>query len=374
MKSTHDASDDARRPSTLRDVLFKDVRAGDLPGTFSRDLRNLYQFYLSDEERARLARVGRVRRTMKIILWIFKSLLLKLSPIRRLLLVTALLLFVLGRTSMNVGGVSFTPNLSLWGFLILLFTLMLELRDKLLARDEIDVARQVQLALLPTQLPSPEGWAIWSYSRPANDVGGDLIDYFDFRPGGVAVALGDVAGKGLGAALLMAKLQATFRALAPQNDSLAELGRGLNTILYRDGLENRFATLFCVRIDPGRPCLRYLNAGHNPPLLARAQRIDSLPASSQPLGILPDATYTEDSVDLEPGDLLLIYSDGLVEARGPQGNEFGLDKLRRLIPQLRGLTVERAGARLLEEADRFLAGEPPHDDLSLVLLQRTGRD
>jgi hypothetical protein len=316
MRDSRDATGKRPRLSRLKDFLFTDVRASELPGTFSRDLRNLYHFYLSDEERTQLASLGRVRRAFRIILWIFKSLLLKLTPIRRLMLVTALLFFALGRPSVSLAVGPFPLNLNFWGFLILLFTLMLELRDKLLARDEIEVARQVQLALLPTHLPSPDGWTIWSHTRPANDVGGDLVDYFDFESGGVAVALGDVAGKGLGAALLMAKLQATFRALAPRADSLAELGRGLNTILYRDGMENRFATLFCFRVDPGRSRLRYLNAGHNPPLLARLQRLDSLPASSQPLGMLPDSTYSEGSVDLEPGDLLLVYSDGLVEARG----------------------------------------------------------
>lgn len=359
-----------RRASSIKDELFGGFRARDFPGTVRRDLKGLYDFYLSDEEHSHLDSMGRVGRFFKMSLWILRNLLLRLSPVRRILLVIALLFFLLGRIEIGIGEAGFGTNLRPWGFVILFFILMFELRDKLLARDEIEVARQVQLALLPRHHPTIPGWSIWGHTRPANDVGGDLLDYLALDAGGMLVTLGDVAGKGLGAALLMAKLQATLRAIAPACPSLSELGARLNTILYRDGLDNRFATLVCMRLDPGSDRIHVLNAGHNPPLLVRSGGIESLPASGRPLGMLPDENYTEMTHEFAEDDLLIIFSDGLVEARDTADQEFGTARIRQLLPGLRDLTVERAGERMLQEIERFMEGRPPHDDLSMILMKR----
>lgn len=377
MSGTKDESPGPGPPrARLGNILFRDVRARELPRTLRRDLRDIYRFYLDDESRARLARVGRCRRAWKIFIWTARSLLLKLAPLRRMLLITSLLLLILGRTSLVIiGPIVLTPTIRLWlSILMLLFVLMLELKDKLLARDEIELARQVQLALLPSVHPQPSGWAIWSYTQPANDVGGDLVDSFDLGSGEIGVALGDVAGKGLSAALLMAKLQATLRALAPSIRSLGDLGAELNRILHRDGLENRFATLFYLCIVPGSPRLRYLNAGHNPPCLLKPETITWLDPSGRPLGMLPGGSYEESLVDLQPGDLLIVYSDGLVEARNRDDEEFGDARLLELVGTLRGLSAEQCGARLLQAVHGFLGDEKPHDDLSLVVVERRTAD
>ena len=163
-----------------------------------RDIRRLYDFFLAEERRAELARMGRVRRAVSMLLWILKSLLLKLSPARRLLLVAAFICTLVGFKRFRMGDVDLTVNFHPWAFLLVLIVLMLELRDKLLAKDEIAVARQVQLALLPARDPQIPGWGVWSYTRPANDVGGDLVDYVDldgFRHG---VVVADVSEKGSG--------------------------------------------------------------------------------------------------------------------------------------------------------------------------------
>ncbi len=373
MQTQKETSAGRERPPSFKNALFGDVRAREIPGGVGRDLKSLYEFYLSEEEKTRLSDTGRIRRFFKMLAGILRNLLLRLSPVRRVLLVTAIICFLLGRVSIGlVGDAHVGANLRPWGFLLIVFVLMLELKDKLLVRDEIEVARQVQLALLPTRYPRIDGWAIWGHTRPANDVGGDLVDHVGLNGRAHAVALGDVAGKGLGAALLMAKLQATFRALAPGCESLADLGARLNAILHRDGLDNRFATFVCARLEPGAPRIRYLNAGHNPPFVARADRIDALPPSGRPLGMLAGTTYNEGSVDMEPGDLLLAYSDGLVEARGALEEEFGVDRIRRLLPELRDVTVESAGRRILEEVERHIAGRRPHDDLSIILIQHLG--
>jgi hypothetical protein len=359
---------------SLREVVFQDFRAAELPRQARRDLRQLYRFYLDEDRRAELAAMGRMRRGFKAAAWLLKSLLSKLSPGRRVALAAALLMGVLGRTSfplLGIGELRFSTDLRLWGFLILLVVLMLELKDKLVARDEIEVARQVQVALLPRRHPQPAGWSLWSFMRPANDVGADLVDYIDLDGGRLGVVLGDVAGKGLGAALLTAKLQATLRALVPQCLTLGDLGSRMNVILHRDGIDNRFATLFYFEIEPATGGVRYLNAGHNPPfLLRRGAGLETLEASSIPLGMFGEIACVEGALVLEPGDVLVAYSDGLTEARNARDEEFGADRLRSLLPRLQGLPAERAVEVVIQEVNTFLGEERPHDDLSLVVAAR----
>jgi sigma-B regulation protein RsbU (phosphoserine phosphatase) len=249
---------------------------------------------------------------------------------------------------------------------------MLELKDKLLARDEIEVARQVQLSLLPKSQPSLAGWDVWSATTPANDVGGDLIDYLDGAQGRLGIALGDVAGKGMGAALLCAKLQATLRALAPVAANLESLGASLNGVLERSGLDNRYATLFYAEIGADSSAVRYLNAGHNPALLVTDDAIEALEASSLPLGMLPGIAYTQGSATLSVGDLLVLYSDGITEATNAFGEEYGLPRLKQAVRAVSSLPAEAAARRILESAGRFVDGEKPHDDQSILVLRRTG--
>ncbi len=360
-----------REEPRLHQVVLEDLRRpGPLRQTFVRDLKDLYSFYLDEDRRAELASMGGLRRFFVVTAWLFKSLLMRLLPSRRLMLLAAIVLWLFG-TRVQVGSVDLEIGLRPWAFLLLLVVLMLELKDKLLARDEIEVARGVQLALLPKGSPRCEGWQFWSVTVPANDVGGDLVDYLALPGDRLGAALGDVAGKGLGAALLMAKLQATLRALAPGSPRLDDLGTRLNEILYRDGLENRYATLFYLEIVPGSGTVRYLNAGHNPPYLLRAVTTEALRSSSLALGMLPEVSFAEGRVEMGPGDLLVVYSDGLTEARDPADREFGVERLEALLPRLRDLAPEQAGARMLDEFHRFVAGARRHDDLSLLLVRRS---
>ena len=360
----------ASQEQDLHKVVLEDLRKTDFFGHIRRDLRDLYSFYLTEERREKLAAMGVVQRTFIFWGWLFKSLMMKLSSARRLALLAGLLLLLFGGVHWKFGDVSISLDFRILGTVAVLAVLMLELKDKLLARDEIEIARQVQLALLPRRHPQMAGWTIWSYTRPANDVGGDLVDYLEMDGGRLGVALGDVAGKGLGAALLMAKLQATLRATAPDSTSMAGLGTLLNTILLRDGLENRYATLFYFEMEPGTGRIRCLNAGHNPPYVLRGSCLETLRAGSPPLGMLSSARFVEDGVDLSPGEMLVAYSDGLTEALNEQEVEFGTERLTALVGGLRGLPAEEAGARLLAAIDQFLGVARPYDDLSLVVISR----
>jgi len=353
----------------LGHIVIEDLRSA-RPTAILGELRALYNFYLDEDSRTRLAQMNRFQRAFLLLGWTAKSLLMKLSPARRILLLLALLLAMAGWTQFTIGVWDLETNLAPWGFLLLVIVLMLELKDKLLVRDEIEVARQVQLLLLPRSKPTIPGWSAWSYSRPANDVGGDLVDYIEldgFRHG---LVLGDVAGKGLGAALLTAKLQATLRALIPESVSLDDLAGQVNTIFVRDGLDNRFATLFYVEVEHNSGQARYVNAGHNPAFVIRENGMELLGASSLPLGMLPGSIYEEAALTIGPGEIILAYSDGLTEAENETGEQFGMERLETLLTQMGNKNPQVIGRRLLQEVDQFLGDERPTDDLSLIVIVR----
>ena len=219
--------------------------------------------------------------------------------------------------------------------------------NKLLAQHELETGRAVQFALMPAQHPTLPGWETWLYTCPANEVGGDLVDYLMVRENTLGITLGDVAGKGLGAALFMAKIQATVRAIAPNFDSLAELGEEVNHIFRRDGLPGRFVSLVYLEVVPNQGQVRVLNAGHFPPIVIRREAIDEMPKGAPALGLMPNAPFMEQSTSLEVGDLLLVYSDGVTEARNEEGEFFDDERLKALLPTLRG-TGETSRTRLTE--------------------------
>jgi serine phosphatase RsbU (regulator of sigma subunit) len=338
---------------------------GDLEQTLRRDLKDVYHFYIDEDSRRRLAGMGPLGKSFYFIVWLAKSMFFKLTPARRVLLIASVAAPTL---SFQVEGADF--RLDGVGYLILLVILLLELKDKLTARDELEVGRAVQVALLPRQNPQISGWDVWLYTEPANEVGGDLVDYLQINEGRWGVALGDVAGKGLGAALLMAKLQATLRALAPGFDGLGEMGTELNTIIYRDGLRNRFASLIYLELVPDSGDLHVLNAGHLPPVVMAKGKAHEMPRGGPALGLLPRWAYEESVVRLRTGETLLVYSDGLTEAINERGEFFGDRRLQELFSQIDGLSAEGMGKRLLDEVDQFVSGGPRSDDLSLLILKR----
>ncbi len=360
-----------RTGSNLGATVLHDLQTAEIRRTLRRDFQELYTFYLDDERRARLATMNRVQRVVLVVAWLLKSVFLDLSPVRRLLVLLACAGFVVERISLRTQSLDIDVSLLPPSFVALLVVLMLELKDKLLAHDELAVGRQVQLALLPRAHPALPGWSIWMYTRPANDVGGDLVDYLPVGDDGLGLMLGDVAGKGLGAALLMAKLQATLRALAPECATLGELGARTNAILARDGLPNRFATLVYAEIEAGRGEVRMLNAGHLPVYVVGGRGLVSYPATAVPLGIVPLAEFFEQRVVLEEGDLLVICSDGVTEARSAVGEFYGDERVRALLRAVdRTTDAPVVGERLRAAVESFSADAPQSDDLSLVVIRR----
>lgn len=348
--------------ATLGRTLLTDIRRPDLTSTLKKDLRETYQFYLDDDEREALSDMGKIKRWFLTSWWVLKKVFLELNSVRRILLLLAAF-FVFDGAGSSPGEVAA-------GFGIVLLILFLELKDKLLAEDEIAAGRAVQLALMPAENPTLPGWRVWLYTMPANDVGGDLVDYLqlDDRLG---LALGDVAGKGLGAALYMSQLQATLRALAPRASSLAELGVQLNDVVARDRLPNRFASMAYLEVRPNYGRAHVLNAGHMAPYVIRGSgRIEEMAKGDAALGILRRAEYTMQHIDLEEGDILVAYSDGVTEARDQAGDFYGNGRLRAVLESVRGQPAETAGRAIVDSVSRFLGEARPNDDLSLAVLQR----
>jgi sigma-B regulation protein RsbU (phosphoserine phosphatase) len=339
-----------------------DVQRGGFWAAIRRTFEDLESFYLSDEYRLRLQEMPRVKRFFVRLWWLLKSLFLKLTPARRVLLIFALICLVSMRQSISTddGRISGGVEIPLLGGLLLLVLLMLELKDKLVARHELAAGRAVQRALMPEGNPTIAGWDVWLYTMPANDVGGRH-----------AIALADVAGKALPAALLMAKVQATLRALATEASSLTDLAAHVNTILCRDGLPNRFVTLVYLELHAESGHITLVNAGHMPPIVVSHAGFHDLPRGSMAMGLMPRTTFEEQQVELQPGEMLVVYSDGLTDAMNADGEFYGDQRLRALMPGLSALPAADAGTRLLASVNTFINNARPYDDISLVVLKRT---
>jgi serine phosphatase RsbU (regulator of sigma subunit) len=353
-----------RQASEFTRSVFDEFREGEMPTTLRRDFRETYDFYLDEAQRRELAAMGRFKRSLWSAWYLLKGLFLKLTPTRRLFILIGVVLLIDGMPTDTLEIVA--------AFFIVLFVLGLELKDKLLARDELEAGRAVQLALMPSATPRVEGWDIWMHNVPANDVGGDLVDHIDLEDGRTLITLGDVAGKGLPAALMAAKLQATIRAIAPADASLEDLGGRLNEIFCRDGLPNRFASMIHAEVPPDSDRVRFINAGHMPPLVVRDGRLDEVGRGGPAIGLSLGATFRAQSVNLAKDDILVLYSDGVTEARNEIGRFFGDDRFQDLIRYMHGMNAASAGARILRAVEEFVRSAPQSDDLSLVIIRRTG--
>lgn len=347
----------------LHRKVIEDLGSGDLKRSIETDFRAIYHFYVNDQDREELATIHPSKRWFHVAMWMFKNSVLHLTPGRRVLLLVAGLLFING-----IGGPGWSMVL---GFLALFLILMLELKDKLLAVDELEAGKAVQAALMPRVPARLSGWDIWMYTRSANHVGGDLVDYLELDHDRLGVAIGDVAGKGLGAALYMARMQSTLRALAPLFDDRAALGSEVNSIFRRDGLSDRFVSLIYMQLESDLDRVTLVNAGHFPPIIIRKDRVDRLGRGAPAIGVVPDPQYRQQTMDLVAGDVAVFYSDGVTEARNEEGDFFGEERLLSHLGRMHNLPSETVGNRLLSYVDIFVTDAPQTDDLSLVVIRRT---
>jgi sigma-B regulation protein RsbU (phosphoserine phosphatase) len=237
--------------------------------------------------------------------------------------------------------------------------------------QELQLASEIQQRFQPTAPPVVPGYELQGISFPCYEIGGDYYDFIEREDGRLVVTLGDVSGKGTAAALLMSSLHAAVHAQAASHNSLAETISAVNNYLADNTPTNRFVTLFYAELDPQTGGLSFINAGHNPPLIVHhAGTVENLAAGGLPLGIRQDAEYREGRTQLQPSDVLVIYSDGVSEATSPQGEEFGTDRLYEVVA--RNLDASAAGIRDRIEAalTKWAQGTPAGDDITLVIVKR----
>lgn len=239
---------------------------------------------------------------------------------------------------------------------------------------EVEIAREVQERLFPQNLAEIQGLDYCGACRPALGVGGDYYDFLVLPNGVLGIAIGDVSGKGIAAALLMASLQASLRGQAIRGTTdLADMIVNVNRLVYDASASNRYATFFYAQYEPGTRRLTYVNAGHNPPMILRKQGVDwqiiRLEEGGAVVGLLPNFPYTQATVDLEKGDLLLAFTDGISEAMNPEEEEWGEENLIETAKACDGLSAADMISVIVEAADRFAAGAKQHDDMTLMIVR-----
>lgn len=238
---------------------------------------------------------------------------------------------------------------------------------------ELEIAREVQEQLFPQSVPALPGVDLAGCCRPARGVGGDYYDFLVLAGGRAGIAIGDVSGKGIPAALLMAALQASLRsqALAAPADLTALMGN-LNRLICESSAPNRYATFFYAEYEPGPRRLGYVNAGHNAPMLFRRGGPPGEPLRLERggpvIGLLDAVPFEQGVVRLEPGDVLVAFTDGISEAMNPAGEEWGEERLAAAVQGCRGRPAREIAARVLQAADAFAAGAEQHDDMTLVVM------
>jgi serine phosphatase RsbU (regulator of sigma subunit) len=239
-------------------------------------------------------------------------------------------------------------------------------------REELAIARRIQRAFLPEAPPDLQGFEIEGWNEPCRETGGDYYDYLRLPGGRLGVAIGDVSGHGIGPALLMANARSALRALLQLAESPADVLGRLNDVLVPDMLEDHFMTMFVGVLDLSTKRFRYAVAGHERPLLLRANGDDfvTLDGKGMPLGIVPGLRYAEgDVVTLRHDDLLVCFTDGLWEATNHSGEMFGHDRMMAALLRARALSAADIVSVVRQEASDFAEGAPQSDDLTLVALK-----
>ena len=348
---------------------------------FETEARASYRLYSRDvaaKTPEGLTPRGRHLHVVKEFFWaVFE----KLSPARRVLLLAALILLMIPRSGMRYVGengkeFAIEIDLHFWAALVLLLLLILEIADRVVMKRDLQIAREIQSWLLPGAPPQIPGLAIAYSTRPANTVAGDYYDVFP-RPGKtneenrVVLAVADVAGKSIPAAMLMATFQASLKTLSTAQVALPELAANMNRYACTNSQGGlRFTTAFLAEYDPVLRRLVYINAGHNNPILHRASgQIERLDVGGLPFGIMPDVTYQTGAVTLAPGDWLVIFTDGLVEAENARAEDYGEGRLMTAIDAAKSFSPAELLKRLMTELDLFVGNTPQHDDVTCMLLK-----
>ncbi|MGA7515117.1 MAG: PP2C family protein-serine/threonine phosphatase [Candidatus Sulfotelmatobacter sp.] len=346
---------------------------------FETEARASYRLYSRDVAAKTPEGLTRRGLHLHVVKEFFWAVLEKLSPARRVLLLAALIMLVFPTSDITYrgNGVHVVElDFHFWGGLLLFGLLILEIADRVVMKRDLQIAREIQTWLLPGAPPQIPGISIAYITRPANTVAGDYYDVFP-RPGKtnedsrIVFAVADVAGKSIPAAMLMATFQASLKTLSTAQVALPELVANMNKYACSNSQGGlRFTTAFLAEYDAARRVFNYINAGHNNPILRRASgAIERLDVGGLPLGILPEARYESASITLAPGDWLIIFTDGVIEAENARQEEYGETRLLAAIAAGATTTPADMLKRLMAEVDLFVGSTPQHDDVTCLLVK-----
>jgi serine phosphatase RsbU (regulator of sigma subunit) len=384
-------------PRAFFEAYTKDFSKEEFGKLFTYETPEAYRFFANGINTAELEGLPWHRKAVKYVQGFFLAFTMRLSPARRVIYGLALLMAVLGLVELFNGFGLITVRMPfplafvrisvpgplfaggtiglLLGFLLMNLLVLLEVADRLSLKRDLEVAREIQQAMLPDGMWSGPGVEAFGLTKPANTVGGDFYDILPQPDGRVIVALGDVAGKASPAALLMALLLAMMRTLVDEGLGIAALVTRLNLQIRRHAPASRFVTLFVASYDPRSGDMQFVNAGQTPPLLRRQNgRIERLTTGGIALGMFEGSTYASGEARLDPGDSLVMYSDGITEAEDPTGapfDEIGLERTLALYPgTFPDATAASVGQAIIDAVERHRRDSRLADDLSVLVLSR----
>ncbi|HYL83525.1 MAG TPA: PP2C family protein-serine/threonine phosphatase [Candidatus Angelobacter sp.] len=373
------ASRPSARPADRVRTFWQRVSEGrqidELWSQFTADARASYSFYMKEADAEELGSRRGVNRFFHIVKTLFWSMLMKMTPARRVLLLIALIMLVMSGFKFQVSrDVSFDVNFELIAAFLFLLLLSLELADKVTMKRDLEIAREIQTWLVPSQPPQVSGADIAFATRPQNSVAGDYYDAFYPNPeelGRLVVVIADVAGKSVPAALLMATLQASLRTIAGEGASVADLVARLNRYACAHSLGGqRFTTAVLCEYNPDLRQLTYVNAGHNAPILRRANGdLVTLEVGGLPLGIELNSLYETSTVELRTGDALIFFTDGVVEAFNESGEEFGNERWMGAIRNLPDWNAHDTLQFLMKRVDDFVGATRQSDDITCLVFR-----
>jgi len=382
-RTTWDAAQRASRERAWRefqDLFTRDVTGKGLQELLGEETHETVRFFTREVVLGDLKSRPWFERYPLSAWRVFLAVAHRLAPWRRVLFAVSVPVVAVGwlryLAGRGVGAWTFPPIFSFDGWLLLAasflgFLLVLELRDKLSLKGDLEIARQIQFGLLPFAPFASDGFRVETVMRPANTVGGDYFDLIDLGEGRVAVVIGDVAGKGMPAALLMALLQGSLRTLITAGLRGACLVAKLNVHLCDNIPSNRLVTFFYSELDLATGALQYVNAGHNPPfVLRRDGTSERLAPTAMALGIVADTPFDAFFAEIEPGDRVLLYTDGLTEAANARDEEYGEERVLSWLETHRGTEDRPLIEGLIEDVLRFGSPVRPRDDMTVMAVSR----
>jgi len=349
----------------------------DLWSQFAADARSSYGFYGKDVDWDEIHKLPRWKQPLRVMSQFFWALMNKLTPARRLLLLVALVLLLVSGVKFRYGNnFALDVNFEAVSALLFLLLLSLELADKVIMKRDLEIAREIQTWLVPSQPPAIPGAEVAFWTRPQNSVAGDYYDAFyptaDAASGGkLMLVMADVAGKSVPAALLMATLQASLRTLASEGLPLTLLVERLNHYACAHSLDGmRFTTAIIGEYEPATRRLTYVNAGHNSPVLRHANGgTERLESGGLPLGIRKETSFVASTVELQPSDTLVLFTDGVVEAFNAAGEEYSDPRWLKVIRNLPELSAQQTLQFLMKQVEDFVGATRQSDDITCLVLR-----